>query len=175
MIRRNTNKTEQHKYTVIKDYGTFEIRKYEPAVFSYTAMKAKSYSENSSQGFRKLANYIFGGNEKKQNIAMTSPVSMTMEDSVTMKFKLPEGIDLKDAPKPSDPNVKFEEEPEKKVAAISFGGWANDDKINTHIDKLKKLLEKEGIEHKNKFSYLGYNPPYDLINRRNEVIVELKD
>jgi len=29
------------------------------------------------------------------------------------------------------------------------------------------------LENTGNFEYLGYNPPYQMVNRRNEVIVEL--
>jgi hypothetical protein len=35
------------------------------------------------------------------------------------------------------------------------------------------LLEKHGLKHRGNFSYMGYNPPYEMLNRRNEVVVEL--
>ena len=59
------------------------------------------------------------------------------------------------------------------MAAIRFSGGANDEKIESYTQELKTLLEKEGIEHLNNFSYLGYNPPYELTNRRNEIVVEV--
>jgi hypothetical protein len=31
------------------------------------------------------------------------------------------------------------------------------------------------LEHKENFEYLGYNPPYQMINRKNEVLVELNN
>ena len=34
-------------------------------------------------------------------------------------------------------------------------------------------LVKEKLNYINKFSFLGYNPPYEVMNRRNEVVVEL--
>ena len=104
---------------------------------------------------------------------MTSPVAMTMEDSVTMKFKIPEGMTLDQMPKPSNSAVRFRSEPEKVVAAIRFGGWSTDERIAEYTQKLKELLAEKGIEHNGNFSYLGYNPPYELINRKNEIIVEL--
>ena len=61
------------------------------------------------------------------------------------------------------------------MAAIRFGGWANDNKIEIYMNKLKEALMKAGLKHKDNFSYFGYNPPYELINRRNEVVVELTD
>jgi hypothetical protein len=35
------------------------------------------------------------------------------------------------------------------------------------------MLDSEGISHTDNFIYLGYNPPYQLINRLNEVVVEV--
>ncbi len=170
---RATNKTEGHAYSVLKEFDEFEIRKYEPAMFSYTVMKSDSYKSTSSKGFRALAGYIFGGNDKSQKIAMTSPVTMTMSDSITMKFKIPDGMEMEDLPKPTDDNVRFITEPEKTVAAIRFGGTSNDEKIEKYTQKLKDLLEKEGIEYTGDFSYLGYNPPFEVLNRRNEIVVEV--
>jgi hypothetical protein len=172
-ISRSTSMTEEHKYTVIKDYGSFEIRKYEPAVFSYVVMEGGTYQANSGKGFRQLAGYIFGGNENKQQIAMTSPVAMTMDEIVEMKFMVPKGMKIEDLPRPDNPNVRFSEESEKTMAAISFGGWANDTKIQEHIDLLKALLNEHDILYKGSFSYLGYNPPFEMTNRRNEVVVEV--
>jgi len=171
---RTTKNTEEHKYEVVKNYEGFEIRKYESALFSYTVMEKGSYRELSGQGFRRLAGYIFGDNDKNQKIAMTTPVTMDMDDSVTMKFMVPKGIEVKDLPKPNNPNVKFEKEPEKTIAAIEFGGWATDEKIAEYTAKLKLLLAENEIEHIGKFSFLGYNPPYEMTNRRNEVVVEVE-
>jgi len=38
---------------------------------------------------------------------------------------------------------------------------------------LKATLEKHQIAYTGPFSYLGYNPPYQLVNRRNEVVVKV--
>ena len=60
------------------------------------------------------------------------------------------------------------------MAAITFGGWANDKKIKKYKQALIKLLDTKGIKHTNKFSVLGYNPPYEILFRKNEIIVELE-
>jgi hypothetical protein len=173
LFNRASNNIEMYKYEVVKEFDGFEIRAYESANFSYVTMDKGSYEQTSRNGFRKLAGYIFGNNEGNQKIAMTSPVAMTMEDSVTMMFMLPSEYGINDMPKPNDPNVKFRQEPEKHVAAIGFGGWANDKKIGKYTQKLKDLLKANGIDHKDKFSYLGYNAPFEMMDRRNEIIVEV--
>ncbi|MGB0850031.1 MAG: SOUL family heme-binding protein [Bacteroidia bacterium] len=171
----STKNTEGQDYTVIKKYSDFEIRQYSPALFSYTVMKADTYKKVSGKGFRKLAGYIFGGNDKKQSIAMTTPVAMDISDSITMKFKIPKGLRIEDLPTPNDSDVKFKAEPAKKMAAIAFSGWATDDKIEKYTLKLKLLLKKKNLTYKGNFIYLGYNPPYEVTNRRNEIVVEIAE
>jgi len=168
-----TNKIEMYPYTVVKNYGAFEIRRYEPANFTSVTMAGKTYDETANRGFRTLAGYIFGGNETNEKIAMTSPVAMSMGDSVTMKFLIPSDKKMETLPKPNSSNIQFTSEPEKTLAAIKFGGWANDKRIAEYTDKLKEQLKKNGIAYTGKFSYLGYNPPFMLVNRRNEIVVEI--
>jgi len=81
---------------------------------------------------------------------------------------------LNEMPKPSDPSVRFEQSSEKIVAAIRFGGWSSDDSIEKYKSKLRALLDENKIKHEESFSYLGYNPPFELINRRNEIIVDVE-
>lgn len=164
---------EMHKYRVLKSFENFEIREYEQANFAYVTMPQQTYNESSGAGFRMLAGYIFGGNAQQQAIAMTSPVAMTMTDSVTMQFMVPSEYEIKDLPTPDDTRVKFKTEPGKVMAAIQFSGWANDEKIEKYTQKLKQQLSESGVTHLDNFSYLGYNPPYEVVNRRNEVVVEV--
>jgi hypothetical protein len=172
-VSKSTKRTEQHAYQVMKVYDQFEIRKYEAALFSSVKMASKSYKESSGTGFRVLAGYIFGDNKKNEKIAMTTPVVMELGDSTKMSFKVPEGYTLEKLPQPNNSNIVFEKQEEKMIAAIRFDGWANDEKIKHFTTLLTEALAKENIEHTNKFSFLGYNPPYEVLNRRNEVVVEL--
>jgi hypothetical protein len=164
---------EKHEYKVIKSYDDFEIRKYESALFSSVILNDSTYEKTSNNGFRQLAGYIFGGNEEGEKIAMTSPVAMEMGDSTKMSFMVPSNYDMAKLPKPNNGKIFFEQKPETIMAAIRFGGWANDEKIKEYEIKLSKMLDEEGIKHSGKFTYLGYNPPYAVVGRRNEVVVEL--
>lgn len=173
LIMKTTNDTERYTYKVLKKYDAFEIRKYDAANFSYVTMKTSSYQESSGQGFKSLAGYIFGGNEKNDVIAMTSPVVVNLSDSITMQFMVPSKYKMEELPTPNNPNIKFKAEKEKFMATISFGGWSNDQKIKKYTEKLKDLLKKNGITHFNNFSYFGYNPPFQMVNRINEIGVEI--
>ena len=83
---------ETYPYLVKKKYEIFEIRDYEATLFTSVKLSAKAYSEASSKGFSILAGYIFGKNERSEKISMTSPVAMSLEDSVTMMFMVPKKL-----------------------------------------------------------------------------------
>ena len=165
---------ETYSYVVTKKYDAFEIRNYEASLFTYVKLSGNKYRDESNKGFSILAGYIFGGNEKNEKIAMTSPVAMSLEDSMTMMFMVPKKFKKETLPKPDQSEIKFQEEPKKTVAAIAFSGWANDEKIEKYKQKLKSALDAKEIPYTNRFFFLGYNPPYEIFNRKNEIIVELK-
>ncbi len=165
---------EKYPYKVVKNYSDFEIRIYEASLFTSVKLSNKTYKETSSKGFSILAGYIFGGNNKNEKIAMTSPVAMTIDDVTTMMFLVPKKYTKETLPKPNNGDIEFTEMPAKKVAAIIFNGWANDYKIKDYKEKLRAALDKNGIKYTANFYFLGYNAPFELLNRKNEVIVELE-
>lgn len=165
---------ERYPYVVKKKYKRFEIRNYETTLFTSVKLSTKGYKNSSSKGFSILAGYIFGNNERNEKIAMTSPVSMSLEDSMTMMFMVPNKFNKDMLPKPNQSGIEFKEEPAKTMAAIRFGGWANDAKIEENKQHLKAALDAEGIKYSNRFYFFGYNAPYELFNRKNEILVELQ-
>ena len=172
---KSSKNIETYPYKVIKKYKNFEIRTYDEALFTSVKLNSNNYKNESSKGFSILAGYIFGGNDKKQKIAMTSPVTMSLEDSMTMMFMVPKKLKKESLPQPDNSKIEFKEVPKKTVAAIRFGGWANDKKIKQYKQKLISALKEKEIAYSNNFFFLGYNPPYEIFNRKNEIIVELKN
>ncbi len=61
----------------------------------------------------------------------------------------------------------------KVLAVLRFGGFSSDQSIKSHCDELAQTLREQGIEPASDFMYMGYNAPWDVINRRNEVAVEV--
>ena len=165
---------ETYNYIVQKKYDSFEIRTYEKTLFTTVQLPTSDFKNSSGKGFSVLAGYIFGGNDRNEKISMTSPVAMSIEDSMTMMFMVPKKYSLAELPKPNNSLIKFRELPSKTVAAICFSGWANDLKIEKYKRELILSLEKEGINYTDQFYFFGYNAPYELFNRRNEIIVELQ-
>jgi len=165
---------ETYPYLVDEKYNEFEVRRYEASLFTSVKLSTNVYKEGSSKGFSILAGYIFGGNKTNEKISMTSPVAMSLEDSMTVMFMVPKKYNKSTLPQPNASQIEFREEPAKTVAAITFGGWSDDEKIEKYKQQLKAALDAEGISYTNQFYFLGYNAPYEFFNRKNEVIVELE-
>jgi hypothetical protein len=164
---------ETPDYKVLKTIDEVELRLYPKMIVAKTSLSDKSFENQGSNGFRTIANYIFGGNEKNQKIAMTAPVVMEMSDSATMYFVMPKQYKKEDLPNPSSKNVRITEESSKTLAVISYGGFSSDKKIQKHQKELMKVLMKNNIKTQGAYMYMGYNAPWDVINRRNEVAIEV--
>ena len=162
---------ETPEYKVLKNIEDVEIRLYPNMIVAKTALQGNSFDKQGSNGFRTIAGYIFGGNDKNQKIAMTSPVVMSIGD--TMYFVMPKSYKQSDLPTPSSPQVKIIEESAKTLAVISYGGFSSDKEIENYRTKLATILTKNEIKTKGDFMFMGYNAPWDVIDRKNEVAIEV--
>ena len=151
-----------------------EIRNYKARLFTNVPLANQGYKQNASKGFSKLGGYIFGANARNEKIAMTSPVSMSLGDTPSMGFMVPQAISKEALPKPNQADITFKQEPQKTMAVITFSGWVSDATIKEYKDTLIAVLKANDIEHTNQFYCFGYNPPYDLFFRKNEIAVVLE-
>ena len=166
---------ETQKYRVVKKENGFEVRFYPKATFATIRSSGTNYKQVASSGFRKLAGYIFGGNDQNKSIAMTAPVRMEMSEKGSgMSFVMPEKYDIASLPKPNDATVEIKQSEEVYAAVIAFGGYANDEKIDEYKNKLVALLQKKNIKIIGSFNFLGYNAPYQFIGRKNEISIPVE-
>ena len=166
---------ETQKYRVVKKEHGFEVRFYPKATFATIRSSGANYKQVASSGFRKLAGYIFGGNNQNKSIAMTAPVRMEMsEKGSAMSFVMPEKYDMASLPKPNDASVEIKQSEDSYAAVIAFGGYANDEKIDDYKNKLVALLQKKNIKIIGNFNFLGYNAPYQFIGRKNEISIPIE-
>jgi hypothetical protein len=168
-----SSETETPKYELIEKYDRFEIRRYPKMILATTNMGVGNYSRNSSKGFRTVASYIFGGNDKNKKISMTAPVMASLEDSMRMSFIMPAEYEMDELPLPNNDNVEIQVQPERMMAIISFAGFANDYDIKYYTKILQEQLVFEGLDANGKVYFQGYDPPFKLFNRTNEVAIEL--
>lgn len=170
----NSVKTEKQKYrTVLKD-DTLEIRYYPSATMATVYSSATNYKSVANSGFGKLARFIFGGNNEKESIAMTAPVRMNMsEKGAEMSFVMPTKYNESNLPKPNDKSIHIHQSAPQYVAVISFGGYANDEKIKMHKERLLQILSERKIKVTGDYTFLGYNAPYQMIARTNEIAIPI--
>lgn len=163
---------EEPKYEVLENYGRIEIRQYEPVIQAVTDIKNNNHS---SEGFKRLAGFIFGGNDKSQSISMTAPVQESIGvDSPQMAFTMPSEFTLDSLPNPVDKRVSLNKIPARTVAVIRFSGWANAGKVKRHTRILEDGLAKAGIDVVGTTTLNQYNPPWTLpMLRRNEIMLEI--
>lgn len=165
-------KSETQPYTVIQKDQEFEIRSYPAALMATISSTTKSYRNLGYSGFGKLAKFIFGGNSEKKQIAMTSPVHMDIGESISkMSFVMPAHFKKEDLPTPTNSDIQIQLSEPEMVASLQFDGFASTARINKYKVKLEKMLQEKGISYYGNFRFLGYNPPYQLVGRRNEVII----
>lgn len=173
-----SNSTEQRPYSIEKKYDGFEVRQYLPATLA-SVNKPGHMMESSNSGFRDLAGYIFGANKSEQKIAMTAPVIMQIGEgtgtTTEMSFVMPATYSLENLPVPEGENIRLHHESGYRMAVLRFGGYASNEDIAEKSDQLRQFLLQEKIAFRDKVIYMGYNPPFQLINRRNEVGFILKD
>ena len=171
----NAAKTEKQKFRVILKEDRFEIRFYPSATMATIYSNATNYKGLASNGFRKLARYIFGGNEQKQSISMTAPVRMNMtEKGSSMSFVMPEKYNNNELPTPNDKSIDIQQSKPVYVASISFSGYATDVKIKSNKEQLEQMLKDKHIKMVGEYSFLGYNAPYDFFGRTNEIIIPIE-
>ena len=165
-----TESAINEQYLILKKIENIEIRDYQESI------NASYYSEEDKKKnnyFRNLASYIFGGNSENTSISMTSPVTMRLYGKREMIFRMPKKYTLENLPHANNPEIKLLAIPSCKKAAIEYGGYSNQNIEEKKIIELKKILLANNIDHNDKFELLVYNSPYKLINRRNEITVNI--
>ena len=170
-----TSKTQTQAYKDIRVEKQFELRYYPAAIMAKISSRSTSYFDLDYSVFGKLAKYIFGENSQNKYIGMTSPVHMDMRDSMsTMAFVMPTKFTIDDLPTPDNAEIVIETSEPEYLAVIEFGGFATAASIRKHKALLENALKDARLTHNGNFSYLGYNPPYQLFGRRNEICVSVK-
>lgn len=168
-----SDKIEMPAYSVIKKYGSIEIRQYPNMIVAQTNLMQSTQDQRMSGGFRTIAGYIFGGNDRNQKIAMTAPVVMKMGDTASMYFMMPKQYNSTQLPKPNSSKVEIVNERARVLAVIRFGGFSSEMKIEKYKNKLAAIISENNLKTTGPYMYMGYNAPWDVINRRNEVAIEV--
>ena len=173
---KKTMAIETPTYEVLKKNKVFEIRQYNATIIAKTDVKS-DFKGASSTGFRRIANYIFGGNSTSESIAMTAPVittSSSLDQEYEVLFFMPVEYNMTNLPKPNLSNVEIEERFLGKIASVKFGGWVNEKNTKYYTTQLKDFLKQEKYEIIGPVMVAQYNSPWALPPfRKNEILVKV--
>ena len=183
------SRVEQPKYQVLSSEGNIEIRKYNSKIVAEVTVQGER-KEAISQGFRLLADYIFGNNIKNSSISMTAPVTQQQNQKIAMtapvsqlatdngwvvNFVMPSEYSLATLPKPNNNKVILKEITSKVFAVIKFSGMNTDENIVRNEKRLRTYLLENEMNALSVPTYAFYNPPWTLpLLRRNEVLIEIE-
>ena len=136
------------QYNILKTIGEIEIREYKSLIYaSYKPLNL----DDRSNSFRKVADFIFGSNNKNEEISMTSPVVIRPNNNYEMSFIMPAEYSMENLPQPTDKNIKIKFQKKDTKACIQYSGFSNATKEEKYISKLEQLLKENNIKHKGNF------------------------
>lgn len=182
---------ESPEHTVVASREGYEIRDYAPLLVVETAVDG-SFESGRNAAFRRLFDYISGGNAGERKIAMTVPViqqpsrgarvAMTApvttaadpEGREVMQFMLPRAFTMESAPLPSDPQVQLRELPAERLAVRRYSGRSSESGFQRERDVLLALLAADGLRSAGAARFAVYSGPFTpWFARRNEVMVPI--
>lgn len=197
LISGETMAIEEPNYTVLSQVEDFELRRYDEQLVAQTWVSGDQ-DNASRQGFKILADYIFGNNtapsgesskismtapvtmqsdnlngQASQKIAMTAPVSMQQNDGKwRVQFTMPSQYTMQTLPKPNNPDVKIVQVPAQTYGVIKFSGLAGSKKVAKKTETLKSWMQTQKLMVTGTPELARYNPPWTLpFMRRNEVMM----
>jgi len=179
---------EKPDYKVIQSEQNIEIRQYDPMIIAEVEVDGKR-EDAIGDGFRLLADYIFGNNTVQQVISMTAPVQQKENQKIAMtapvqqqstgkswgmSFVMPSKYSMDSLPVPNNNRVRLKEILTKKFVVIEFSGTNSNENVTEHENQLMNYIEANQIKINDSPKYAFYNPPWSLpFLRRNEVMIEI--
>ena len=179
---------EKPDYKVIQSEQNIEIRQYEPMIIAEVEVDGKR-EDAIGDGFRLLADYIFGNNTVQQVISMTAPVQQKENQKIAMtapvqqqstgkswrmSFVMPSKYSMDSLPKPNNDRVRLKEILTTKFVVVDFSGTNSNENIAEHEKQLLNYIEANKLKITGSPKYAFYNAPWTLpFMRRNEVMIEI--
>jgi hypothetical protein len=179
---------EQARYDVVENHGSIEIRDYAPMIVAEVSVSGDRETAIGN-GFRMIADYIFGNNISSQKVAMTAPVIQQPSEKIAMtapvtqqggegvwqvRFVMPSSYTMETLPKPSNEAVVLKEVAGKRFAVIRFSGRPKQEDLDNRTNELGAFIEDKKLQVVSEPTYAFFNPPWTLpFLRRNEVMIEI--
>jgi effector-binding domain-containing protein len=181
---------EKPDYKVLTSSENIQIRQYPPMIIAEVEVEGNREAA-IGDGFRLLADYIFGNNTVQKDIAMTAPVQQQESQKIAMtapvqqqstgttwkvSFVMPAGYSMESLPKPNNDRVTLQEIAASKLIVIRFSGTSSDKNVAGYEKQLMDYIAANQIKTTCSARYAFYNPPWTLpFMRRNEVMLEINE
>ena len=184
--------TEEPQYKLVATVGSVQIRQYAPRLTASVTLKGDEI-QTRSQGFTRLAHYIFGANTNDTSISMTAPVvqaaakggKIAMTQPVTqaeqspgiwtISFFMPAKYTRSNLPKPVDPSIIIGEAEAQTFGVWRFSGIPDAQRVARAAGQLLTALSKSNWQPQDSPVAWFYDPPWTIPwLRRNEVAVLVK-
>jgi hypothetical protein len=183
--------TEEPPHTTRRLSSSVEIRHYGQRIAAETTVSADEEASRNV-GFRRLAGYIFGGNHRDTEIAMTAPVTQQRGTTIamtapvvqsadasgewTIRFFMPSKWTMDTLPAPNDERVRLTVVPAETVAVLTFTGDRGPRAVAQRTDELRNTLQNSGFEPIGEPAAWFYDPPWTLpFRRRNEIAIAVRE
>lgn len=179
---------EQPDYKLITSEKNIEIRDYPPMILAEVEVSGER-KQAITEGFKILADYIFGNNTSNKKMEMTAPVTNELSEKMAMtapvlqelhmdkwkvRFVMPKKYSFETLPKPNSKDVILIPLPARRFAVIRFSGLADNESIKLHTDELEAYIVAEKLNPIGGTVLAFYNPPWTIpFLRRNEVMIEV--
>ncbi|KAJ9451721.1 Heme-binding-like protein [Diplonema papillatum] len=171
---------------------TVEMRQYTAQqMWTSTTVMSTSLTEADNVGFQRLFDYISGDNQGSVSVPMTCPVreyiqpgagpncnsTFTVAFYVPYKYQSALNASATTPPKPakSDVSTTVDEKP-LRVAVLGFPGMAPQDVVIQRVAELYTYLSTTNLKYdEENWFFSSYDPPFRIVNRHQEVWVQLFD
>jgi hypothetical protein len=180
---------EEPDYVVLETEGDLELRQYAPYIVAETTVDA-DFNRAGNEGFRRLADYIFGNNRSRQKLETTAPVSRASSEKIAMTapvnmrrsgssyrvtFMMPSKYRMETLPEPVNPAIQLREVPAHTVAALGYSGRWSQQRYEHHKDELWRWIGEQGWEAVGEPILARYDSPFKpWFLRRNEVLIPVR-
>jgi hypothetical protein len=180
---------EEPAYEVVRQLDGVEVRHYARQVVAEVLVPGPA-DEAGSRAFPLLAGYIFGQNKSERSFSMSAPFTQSAAPPTTaqaapgahaavpggflVRYVLPRGVTLANAPEPLDARVRLREIPPCRVAAITYSGLWSDANYREQLTQLQAALRAADLPWLGEPVYARYNAPFrPWFLRRHEIWLPL--
>jgi hypothetical protein len=90
-----------------------------------------------------------------------------------MQFVLPSVYNSENTPQANSKNITVFESEQGHYLAIKYGGYTMEWREKKAANRLREIAKKQGLEISGEPILMIYNSPYQILNRKNEVLYKV--